>query len=92
MNDDSDELPLNPQPFTTASTGVVLTSDNIETYKRLDCIHYDPCLTKVAHRKWNKAWENFHCNDCLAYKPKPPEALLLEFKRLEVLSYEIIEH
>ena len=56
----------NPRPLKDPN-GNKLNSDNVDNFKRVDCIKYDGCL-KIAAK-----WQQFHCNDCQAYECKPLE-------------------
>ncbi len=64
---------------------VTLTEDNVDDYKRSDCINYDKCLSL------SQKWEQFHCQRCKAYV-KDPESerrvllIGLKMKLSEALS------
>ena len=45
--------------------GNKLNEDNVDRFKRVDCIRYDGCLDIAAK------WQQFHCNNCQAYESKP---------------------
>ncbi len=52
---------------------VVLSDENVDEYKKSDCVYYSKCLTQVQDM------EQFHCNKCRVYVQDPQAPKL--FKR-----------
>lgn len=44
-----------------------LNLDNVERYKKSDCLHYSKCLDYAA----KSGWDQFQCNSCNIYERNP---------------------
>lgn len=54
-----------PNPVATA---VIMTVDNVDTYRKLDCKIYDRCLDVAVVQQWG----SFACEACTAYARAEP--------------------
>jgi hypothetical protein len=52
-----------PDASPTRDDELVLGLDNVDEFKRIDCVSYKKCLKLASDGDWNQ----FHCNNCRAY-------------------------
>lgn len=74
--------PITPAPLLSpVSCTTIISPDQAGKRRRLDCRHYDKCLTIAVEEKW----ESFSCRSCKAYTPKTRAELIRESSTLSAI-------
>lgn len=68
-----------PRPLLSPTAcGTIATPEAAGRKRKLDCRHYDKCLTIAVDEKW----ESFTCRQCRAYDPKTRMEMIRESSAL----------